>query len=154
MLFPKLWSHFLGFFFLVLFSIWNKNKISGNSDFSKINFSPNKSKSCRLNGDARENMWVHRPRHLWYVWWLVHGEDEIWEGPRWFLSKKSRESTSTGPGTGTCTSRSWVEGIDSRDRGWSRPSKWLLAERVQAWHSSTPNKGCLVWGYLLRADVV
>ena len=54
MLFPKLWSHFLGFFFLVLFSLQNKNKIGGDSNFSKINFSQIKSESRRSSGDARE----------------------------------------------------------------------------------------------------
>ena len=54
MLFPKLWSHFLGFFFLVLFFLQNKNKIGGDSNFSKINFSQIKSESRRSSGDARE----------------------------------------------------------------------------------------------------
>ena len=55
MLFPKLWSHFLEFFFLVLFSLQNKNKIGGDSNlFSKINFSQIKSESRRSSGGARE----------------------------------------------------------------------------------------------------
>ena len=52
--FPKLWSHFLGFFFLILFSLQNKNKIGGDSNFSKINFSQIKSESRRSSGGACE----------------------------------------------------------------------------------------------------
>ena len=55
-LFQKLWSHFLGFYFLFYFPFKNKNKISGDSNFlkKKINFSQIKSESRRLSGDACE----------------------------------------------------------------------------------------------------
>ena len=55
-LFQKLWSYFLGFYFLFYFPFKNKNKISGYSNFfSKINFSQIiKSESRRSSGDARE----------------------------------------------------------------------------------------------------
>ena len=65
-----------------------------------------------------------------------------WNG--WFLCKESKESTNTGPGTGTDTSQSWEGGRDTRNGGWSRPSEWLSVEKAQAWHSSTPVRGCLV----------
>ena len=53
--FQKLWSHILGFFFLVLFSLQNKNKINGGSNlFPKINFSQIESESRRSSRDARE----------------------------------------------------------------------------------------------------
>ena len=54
-LFQKLWSHFLGFYFLFYFPFKNKNKISGDSNFfPKTNFSLIKSESRRLSGGARE----------------------------------------------------------------------------------------------------
>ena len=54
-LFHKLWSHFLGFYFLFYFPFKNKNKISGDSNFfPKTNFSQIKSESRRSSGDARE----------------------------------------------------------------------------------------------------
>ena len=54
-IFQKLWSHFLGFYFLFYFPFKNKNEISGDSNFfSKINFSQIKSESRRSSGGARE----------------------------------------------------------------------------------------------------
>ena len=54
-LFQKLWSHFLGFYFLFYFPFKNKNKISGDSNlFPKIIFSQIKSESRRSSGGARE----------------------------------------------------------------------------------------------------
>ena len=100
--------------------------------------------------EQRDILWG--PQHLWYVWWSVHREGEIWEGLKWFLGKKSRESTSIGPRIGTGTSWSWGWGRDSRNGGWSRPLEWLSAERAQTWLSSTPVRGCLGRGYLLLAD--
>ena len=55
MLFPKIMESHLGFFFLVLFSLQNKNKISGGSNlFPKTNFSQIKSESRQSSGGARE----------------------------------------------------------------------------------------------------
>ena len=44
----------LGFSFLFNFPFQNKNKISGDSNFLKINFSPNKSEFFRSSRDTRE----------------------------------------------------------------------------------------------------
>ena len=72
MLFPKLWSHFLGFFFLVLFSLQNKNKIGGDSNFfSKINFSQIKKRVSPIEWGCTWKMRVHNESSECHNWELT-----------------------------------------------------------------------------------
>ena len=44
---------------------------------------------------SRDGIWG--PQHIWYLWWSVHGDDEIWEGPRWFLGEKVERAPTQTP---------------------------------------------------------
>ena len=63
--------------FLVLFSLQNKNKIGGDSNFSKINFSQIKSESRRSSEGAREKCESTPAISDYYVVYLQESDYDI-----------------------------------------------------------------------------